>query len=297
MKKWLCACLTTAALLAQEGPDYSTYSYWDFHPLHAGGNLIAIGSATVKPKHHSDQGHVIFNKANAFVYMLVPISQTSYFFPKVEWNTFTLDWNDNPKFNETHFHYLQFALTFYTNAIETWRWIMRVDYNIDVKHLSHPSSYGLYSVLFWGTHEISPQWKCHVGALGYTGFEGQEVYPVIGLDYIVSPKWLLQAVFPITYSIEYALTKEWRLSLKGRPLKERFRTGPHEPQPRSIFSYSSVGAELNLHYEKFLRIEFEVYGGYNFGGNFYIKNKHNHDPLYTHVGNAAYGGTALNWGF
>src|SRR3989344_5669337 len=117
--------LLACSLFAQEDPDYSSYSYWDFHPLHTGGNLIAIGNADLTPKHSDQTGTIVFNKGNAFLQMLVPVSRTSYFFPRVEWHTFTMDWNENPKFHQTHFHYLQFALTFFSTAIEQWRWIMR----------------------------------------------------------------------------------------------------------------------------------------------------------------------------
>ncbi len=123
------------------------------------------------------------------------------------------------------------------------------------------------------------------------------VYPIIGVDYAPNKKWLFQAVFPINYSIEYACNAEWKISLKGRPLKERFRTGPDEPQPRSIFCYSTMGAECNIHYEKFLRVEAELFAGYNFGGSFYIKNKNGQDALYTNVQGAPYAGASFNWGF
>lgn len=291
MKKFI-LILFACSLFAQE----EDYSYWDFHPLHAGGNAIAIGRADVTLKNGPEDGTLLFNKGNAFVQLLVPVSKTSYFFPRVEWNTFTMDWSKNPEFRQTHFHYIQFALTFLSTAVEKWRWVARADYNLDIKHFAHPATYGLFSALLWGTHEVR-KWHIHVGALGYTGLEGEMVYPVIGVDYAPNKKWLFQAVFPITYSIEYALNKEWRLSLKGRPLKERFRTGRLEPQPRSVFSYTSVGAELNLHYERFLRVEFEIYGGYNFGGNFYIKDREGNFPLYTTFSGAPYGGATLNYGF
>lgn len=295
MRRVLFSLLLATSLFAQEIDENA--SYWDFHPWHAGATAIGMGSAAVDPKHAAQQGDLVFNKASVFTYLIVPVSRTSFFFPRVEWNTFTLNWNKNPKFNETHFHYMQFALTFYSTAVENWRWIARADYNIDVKHFSHGKAYGLYSVLLWGTHQFHRKWHYHVGTLGYTGFEGQEVYPVIGVDFSPNKKWTFLGIFPITYSIDYNFNPEWRLSLKGRPMKERFRTGPYEPQPRSIFSYSATGLELNLHYEKFLRVEAEIFGGYNFGGNFYIKNKHGHKSLYTHVQGSPYGGASLNWGF
>ncbi len=229
--------------------------------------------------------------------MLLPVSATTYFFPRVEWNTFTLDWTENPKFNDTHFYYLQFGLTMYSTAIEKWRWIARADYNIDLEHFSQPGPYGLVSILLWGAYQIHRKWHYHVGATGYKGLEGQMVYPIIGVDFSPDKKWTFQAIFPINYAIQYQAAKWCRLSLQGRPLKERFRVGNKEPQPRSVFNYSSMGAEFNVHFEKERRFEFEIYGGYNFGGDFYIKNEHGHNALYTTFGGALYGGANIDYAF
>ena len=288
--------LVVFGLFGEEPTELSPASIWDYHPIHAGGNLIAVGNANVKQKGGEPDGELTYNKANAYAYCFVPISRQSYFLPRVEWNAFTMDWDRNPKFHETHFQFVQFALTFLSTAVEKWRWLGRIDYNIDVKHFTHPKTYGLFSALLWGSHEFHRKWHYHVGAFGYTGFEGQEVYPVIGFDYSPNKKWMFQIVFPITYSIEYSLNKEWRFSIKGRPLKERFRAGKLDPQPRSVFCYSSMGAEFNVHYEKFLNLEVELFGGWNFGGNFYIKDHPGHHSLYTNVQGAPYGGASLNWG-
>jgi hypothetical protein len=291
MKKLLLP-LICFSLFSQE-----SQSLWDFHPIHAGGNAIAIGRANVDPKNSPREGNLLFNKESLFVYGLLPVSKTTFFFPRVEWNTFELDWNKNAKFDETRFNYIQFALTMLSVGLENWRWVVRGDWNIDTKHFSDVKKYSLVSALLWGTHEIHRKWHLHLGAFGYTGFDGQEVYPIVGVDFAPNKKWFFQAVFPITYSIEYAFKPDWRISLKGRPLKERFRVGENEPQPQSVFSYSSMGAELNLHYEKFLRVEAEAFIGYNFGGNFYIKDQEGHNALYTHVQGAPYLGATLNWGF
>jgi hypothetical protein len=295
MKKLL-PLLLAISLCSQECEEPCRESIWDYHPIHVGGNAIAIGEANVDIKNGPRSGHLNYNKENAFIYCFLPISRTSFFLPRFEYNAFTMDWNKNPKFNETRFHYYQFALTFLSIGVEKWRWIARAEYNIDARHFSRAKTYGLFSALLWGTHELHRKWHYHVGALGYSGFEGQEVYPIIGLDFAPNNKWMFQVVFPINYSIEYSLNKEWRLSLKGRPLKERFRVGRSEPQPRSVFCYSSMGAEFNVHYERFLRLEIEMFAGYSFGGGFYIKDRHGHNSLYTHVQGAPYIGASLNWG-
>jgi hypothetical protein len=282
----------TATELETEKDD--PISYWSLHPLHIGGNAIQLGSADVRDV--SKGGELTFGKYNIFADLLVPVTKKTYFFPRVDWTTFTLDWNHNPKFNQKQFDYAQFSLTFFSIEMEKWRWIMRASYNLDIKYFDNPSQYGLFTGLIWGSNEVNEKLNCHFGAYGYTGMEGDQIWPVIGFDYSPTKKWTLFAVFPIEYFIQYKIDHHWQLALKVRPLKERFRVGAKELQPKSIFSYTSVGSEFNIHYEIFRRFEFEAYGGWNFGGEFYIKDEFGNNPLYTHTGGAPYGGISLNWG-
>jgi len=180
--------------------------------------------------------------------------------------------------------------------MDRWRWILRADYNLDTEHFSTPHLYGLFSGLLWGIHEVNKQWNLHIGGYGYTGMRGDQIYPVIGVDYSPNDSWTILAVFPLEYYVQYKIDPHWKFSIRGRPLKERFRTGQHEIQPRSIFSYTSIGSELNIKYQIFLRLELELYGGYNWGGNFYIKNERGKNGLYADLGGAPYGGFNLNWG-
>lgn len=294
MKRLLAFVTLCAATLCADEECPIPTCWWDFHPLHVGGNAIAVGKAKVDAP---EKGHITYNKENAFVYLLLPINKETFFFPRLEYNTFSLDWDHNPKFHKSRYQYLQLAINFYTIAVEKWRWIIRSDYNLDLDHFDKPDKYGLFSTLLWGAHEISPKWHYHIGGLGYVGMEGQVVYPLIGIDYTLNEKWFFQVLFPINYSVEYSFNKNWKLSLKAHPIKERFRTGAQEPQPRSVFCYSTIGAEFNLQYARFLRLEAEIYAGYNFGGSFYIKNRNGHHAIYTDVKGAPYAGASLNFGF
>lgn len=289
---FVASLLLTRIVLGEEVE--RNYTYWDVHPLHVGANAIFTGKASVSETPFG--GDLVFNKEGAFVYMLVPINEKNFFIPRVEWNTFEMKWDKNPKFHDNRFNYVQFSLTFFTNDLDKWRWITRLDYNMDTAHFAD-ARYGLFSGLLWGSYDIAEDWHYHVGAYGYTGMKGMQIYPVIGADYTLNKKWLFLLIFPIDYRIQYKFDEHWSLSLRGRPLKERFRTGSHEPQPSSIFSYSAIGTELNLRYEIFLRLEAEIFGGCNFGGNFYIKNRSAKRSLYTEFGAAPYGGATLNYGF
>lgn len=190
---------------------------------------------------------------------------------------------------------MQFGLMFYSIALERWRWIARFDYNLQIEHMSQPSEYGLFSWLLWGAYELNSEWHYHVGVLGYAGLEGDTIYPLIGFDYTPNEKWFFQAIFPMLYSVEYKLSSKWTLAIKGRPLKERLRAGSKEPQPRSVFNYSTMSAELNAKYNYRNRFSLELYSGCNFGGKFYIKNEHGHNAIYVPIGAAPYVGFSIDY--
>jgi len=293
MKRFI-LLLSATLLFAEEEP---SRSLWDYHPLHIGGNGIYVFNANVTPKHGGEDGKLQFNKENGYLFMLLPINEQSYFLPRFEWNTFSMNWDKNPKFSQTRFSYIQFGLTFYTIAIEKWRWIVRFDYNLDTHHFSKPGLYGLTTGLIWGSYQIHRKWRYHVGATGYVGMEGSTVYPIIGADYSPDKTWTFLAIFPINYAVQYQLNDWCKFALKGRPLRERFRSGSHEAQPRSIFNYSAMGAEFNVFMEKKGRLEVELYAGYNAGGSFYIKDQHGHNGLYTSLGSAPYAGANIDYAF
>ncbi len=292
MKKVIILLFIPYLLICDEEPSIPL-TWWDVHPVHVGGNAIWIGRADIE----DEGGDLYFRKSNAYVSLLIPLSKTTFFTPRVEWDNFTMDWNKNPKFHETNFNYMQFGLLFFSMGLDNWRWILRANYNIDVDHFNHPGTYSLFSFLIWGRYELHRKWHYHVGAFATIGMEAAPVYPVIGLDFSPNKCWTFEAIFPIMYSIQYHIDKNWRVSLAGRPLKERFRVASKEPQPRSVFCYSTIGAELNVRYERFLRMEIEAYAGYNFGGSFYIKNRYGHHALYTDVQGAPYAGVGLDYGF
>lgn len=109
-----------AESLCEEGK-----TIWDYHPIHIGGNGIFFGKADLDRRRGSSDGQLTFNKENAYIYTFVPINRCNFFLPRIEYNTFEMNWDRNPRFNETRFQYMQFALTFLTNGLESWRWILR----------------------------------------------------------------------------------------------------------------------------------------------------------------------------
>lgn len=74
--------------LFSEEEEEVSYSLWDYHPLHGGVQTIQTAKANIDDTSYG--GNLYFGKNNAYLQMLVPISRTSYFFPRVEWNQFTM---------------------------------------------------------------------------------------------------------------------------------------------------------------------------------------------------------------
>jgi len=281
-------------LVAEEGAPPPQFTYWDVHPLHVGAESLFIGNGDIS-NGKGATGHLGFSKNMAFVSLLVPVCRTIIFIPRFEYNALYLHWNHNPRFSQTNFNYFKAGLTLFTNELDRWEWIVRADYNFDTAHFTN-SNYGLFSALLWGKYQLFRKWHYHVGGVGYVGLEGGMFYPIIGFDYAPNKKWEFKAIFPIIYSIQYKLGKYWHFALIGRPLKERFRVNNHQHDPSSVFSYSTIGTELNIRYEIPRRLEVVLFGGCNFGGNYYIKDRKGHNPLYTNVGAAPYIGAKLDWG-
>jgi hypothetical protein len=290
MKSWLALLFSVLAL-------YADPSLWDYHPLHMGGNFIRVAKADVdhvKPSLPRPFGRLEFRKSNIYATMMVPISQHNIFFPRVELYWVTFDWNKNPKFQETHFHYVQLGLLFYSSAIDRWKWIARLDYNLQTNHLSHPGLYSLYNGILWGSYQVNLKWHYHVGALGYVGMEGMQIYPILGFDFSPDEHWFIQGIFPMTYSIEYKISY-FTFALKGRPLAERLRAGSHEPQPRSIFSYSAFGAEFLTRFAYKERLTIEGWGGWMCMSQFYIKDQYGHNAIYFDAKGSPYAGASLDF--
>lgn len=270
------------------------FTYWDVHPLHIGAESLYIGKAGIS-NDKGASGHLHFHKNMAFLSMIVPVCRTIIFIPRFEYSEMYFDWNKNPKFSQKNFSYLKGGLILYTNELDRWEWIVRADYNMDTAHF-FSTRFALFNALLWGKYELFQKWHYHVGATGYVGLEGGMLYPIIGLDYKPNKNWIIKLIFPIMYSVEYHLGKYWHFELMGRPLKERFRINKAAPQPESVFSYSSIGAEANIRFEIPRRLEIVLFGGCNFGGNYYIKDQGGHNPLYTDVGAAPYIGGKIDWG-
>lgn len=292
LKKLTFTLSLAVTLLASE----KEKSFWEYHPLHLEGSAVFVAPSDISKS--PEKGTLRFSKGETGAHFMVPLSKKSQFFPHLGWGTLTCDWNKNTLFREKNFSYYKTGMHFCTTAVENWRWIIGSTYTIDTKYASKIKTYGQLGTLIWGMHPITESLNVHIGSLFYIGLRRDDpVYPVIGLDYTINESWLIKAIFPLDYRVEYKVLPNLSLSLKARAFSERFRTGKNEAQPRSIFQYSATGGEINLQYQIEHRLDAQLFAGYQFGGTYYIKDQMAKTATYMGFSPAPYLGAKLDFGF
>lgn len=217
--------------------------------------------------------------------------------PGVAYSHFRFGWDENPFFSQKNFRNVQTSLSYLTRSLENWMWIAGVTWSQDLNHFSNWRQYGLLTAVLWGRGYIRPDFHIHGGAVGYRGLEGGKILPIFGIDWIITPKWVVNAIFPYIYSITYYLDANWSFMFKGSPFSGRYRAKEDEPHPKSIFRYRSFGIDMNVYFRIKNYFAFQLYWGYNFGGELYIKNRKGKNANYFKFKDAPYIGVNAGLAF
>lgn len=200
-----------------------------------------------------------------------------------------MDWKQNPFFDKTHFHNYNFRLGFFSKRPCDWLLLGFVQMNLDADH-PDPAEYATYDGLFWGRYQWKEQWGLHLGFIALTGMKIDQVFPILGFDWHPSPKWCVNAAFPVDLSIEYHLTPNWTIELEGRVFNSRYRVGKHENLEKGLFQYRNGGAELGLDYHYSTWLKANAHVGYAFGGRLKIANRHYKNKRHLDYNGAPYAG-------
>jgi Domain of unknown function (DUF6268) len=186
-----------------------------------------------------------------------------------------IHWKDNPYFDQHHFRVVSVALGAFTKRVSDWFWRGQLSINFDTKKLS--AQYVNYDLVFWGRYAFKENIGFHFGFYAQTGMRMERVYPIFGADWLISPKWKLNLVFPMNVSVEYYLTRYWSLAIGGRSFNSRYRVGPHESSRKSLIRYENTGLEFIVKFEN-QNIAANLHAGTTLGGQFRVANKKNHNP-------------------
>lgn len=184
------------------------------------------------------------------------------------------NWNKNPNFHEKTFNQVSFSIAAFTKRTQGWLWQAQATLNWEPKY-SNFSHYTNYDLLLWGRYDLCPDYLgFHCGFVALTGMKIDKIFPIIGIDWTVYPKWKLNLIFPLNLSVVYTINKNWSAALAGRFFQVRERFGKHGRPSRGLFQYRNNGVELAANYAyKKMNANFHV--GSTFGGQFKISNNHN----------------------
>ena len=256
-----------------------------------------VGKAKFRHHRHSSGGHIEFDHFEAVADAIIWYDEChkegisagfgyEYTKLKVSSKIFTRQNYDTAFINATYF----------THRVPDWRWIAFFQYNIDADKWSF-NNYSTYDMLLWGRWSYCTTVGIHFGIYAETGMKADLVLPVIGIDWRLSEKLKLNAVFPLNISVIYNLTKNWAVALAGRVFNERHRAGNEGFLRKAVWRYSNGGAELALRYERNGKIQANIHAGYALGGKLKVANMHYHHKHRFHFDGSAYAGAEITASF
>lgn len=202
-----------------------------------------------------------------------------------------LNWSDNPWFEQDHFNLVNLSLIGFSKRFDKWFWRSQLTVNMDADEWSF--DYTSYDLLLWGRYDYRENIGIHLGFWAETGLQLDRVYPVIGFDWTISPKWKLSLVYPVNIALEYSLNKRWTLALAGRFFNSRFRVHHDESTPKALVRYTNIGSEFAIRYANDV-MDGNIHAGVTFGGKYREANRHNHHAHTYDLDSAAYAGGEIN---
>lgn len=202
-----------------------------------------------------------------------------------------LRWSECPWFDQDRFNTIPVTVSAFSKRLDDWFWRTQLSINLDADHWK--SEYISYDILLWGRYSYRDDVGIHLGFFAQTGLRMDRVYPVIGFDWTISPKWKLNLVYPVDIALEYSMTKTWKLALAGRFFNSRFRVSPEESTPRALVRYTNFGAEFALRYENNI-MSANIHVGTTLAGKFRQANPGNHHAHTFNLDSAAYAGGEID---
>lgn len=198
-----------------------------------------------------------------------------------------LRWSECPWFEQDRFNTVPVTVSGFTKRFDDWFWRSQVSFNFDADNWS--SEYISYDIIVWGRYTYCRDIGIHLGFWAETGLQMDRIYPILGFDWKISPRWKLNLVYPVDVALEYTLAKSWKLALAGRFFDSRFRVNRDECTSRALVRYTNAGAEFAIRYETDT-MSANIHIGTTLAGKFRQANHRNHHAHSFKLDSAAYAG-------
>ncbi|MCI5053133.1 MAG: hypothetical protein MRY21_08385 [Simkaniaceae bacterium] len=277
----------------------------DYFFLHEGRNVELEGYfAAIDKSHFKNQGFqdttIKYQEAAGCAYFGGRLNQNNSICGEVGYNYFDLDWPENPKFTKKHFQDLVISMAYVTTSIDRWRWVVELGAHIDTEFFNL-SKHTFATGVLWGRLMYTRSMGIHFGLLGQTGVKSTYILPIIGMDFYLSRKIKVNAVFPLDISMAYIFNRDWRAAVRYRSFGGWYKANHRLPVTQmapegALVAQSADGIDLGLYYKRY-GFSFSVFGGGSFGGWLLIQNPNHSDLRYYHFKPAPYVGAKAELAF
>lgn len=207
-----------------------------------------------------------------------------------------INWKENPYFDQRYFNTLTINTGFFSSRLCDWLWRTQLGLNVDANE-SNLCEYTTFDLMLWGRYTYNECAGFHVGFIAQTGQRIDHVYPIIGIDWTITDKWKLNAVFPTQMSVIYTVSPKLSLALGGRFFDVRHRVGKDERLKQALVEYRSGGLEVGVNYNPAKRFNLNLHAGSTLMGHLKISNKHHHRKQRLKFGGAPYVGCEADMHF
>ncbi len=234
-----------------------------------------------------------YSEGNASIYFDHFLDNENAFTWQLGVNYTNLGWDENPRFSGNDYLYGVTSFSWISHSVDNWRWVVNGGVAVDTKTWNFGKS-AVYFTTLWGRVQHTKQLGIHVGFFAYYGALNGYVLPILGVDYWLSPKWEIRAVFPLDASINYHFNQYFTSSLvatsMGGPYRfpRRAHGGKGEFED-AIFKVYSNSAEWDFTFSLKDYFSLGAGVGYDFGGWMQISDSHNHHKKYYDFNGTPYG--------
>lgn len=170
------------------------------------------------------------------------LATASYTYTRTIWK--------NPYFDQSYFNTVGLAIAGFTERAEDWVWKGLIRLNADVDYFD--ASNNLYwDILLAGRYTYSENFGLNMGFIALTGMKIDRLYPILGFDWKINDRWVLNLIYPTNISLIYLWNDEWSLEVATRSFDERHRVGKGKDPMwnKGLIEYRATGAEFGINYK------------------------------------------------
>ncbi len=204
----------------------------------------------------------------------------------------TIDWKENPEFDQTKFDYVTMLIGTYSTHFPRWLWVATLSVDIDTIKLDW-GNYALYNGVLYGKYCICQWMTFTAGFIAQIGLNKEKFWPLVGFDFLFAPAWRLGLVYPTDLSLTYSPFEKLSFASAVRFIRTRHRLSDNEPIPQGIVEYHVAGLEGQVIFTPFQWLIFKGFVGTTFNGDLKLTNRDNNDSEHFKFKGSPYAGAHL----